>query len=441
MRAHFTNSAYSILDYVAQPAGLLIAARILMHHLGVAQYGLWLIASAAVGAGSIISSGFGDAVIQRIASLRSVRNTGNESEQIREIVANMLTINLVLGAALAILLWWFVPMISARITHAEPVLRSACLWSLRIGAVLIVVKSIESVYISAQRAFEQYAPAVRIAIVTRLLVVTFSIALAVRGSGVLAIMLGTVVLTTLGTIVQGFALCRHVGGNVFRPAFDRDTAQGLFTLGGYTWLQAIASVLFSQADRLILGATLGASAVAYYGISLQLAQPIHGLTAAGLHVLFPHLAAHPTGNSYITLRRPIITALAINCLSAFGLTALVLLCGPRVLSLWMGQAFAEHTATLLPLIAAGFGLLALNVTAHYSLMAMGSFRFVTALNVAGGLVMLAVMAALMPTRGVHGAAIARLIYGPITCLLYLPLFHLLRTPSSVQRSIISLEQA
>ena len=94
---HISNSVHGMFEYLAQPVGMLIAAPILIRHLGLASYGIWLIASAAVSTGSILSSGFGDAVIQRVASLRA----SNDIDSMQRAVGTMLAINLVLGSTLA----------------------------------------------------------------------------------------------------------------------------------------------------------------------------------------------------------------------------------------------------------------------------------------------------------------------------------------------------
>ena len=420
-KVHLANSLASVLEYVVQPAGMLLAAPILLHHLGLPSYGLWLLASAAVGAGSIVSSGFGDATIQRVASLRA----SNDHAAIRRVIGNMLSINLVLGSLVGTAFWLLVPLVVDRVTHGDPSLRHACLWSLRIGAILMLVKAIESVFISTQRAYEAYAPAVQISVVTRLVAITASIGFALCGFGVVTLMLATSAVTLAGAAAQWVAMRRHLGPGSLRPSIDRPTFLALFHLGGFAWLQALSSVFFSQADRILIGASLGASAVAYYGTAVQMAQPIHGLTAAGLHFLFPYLASRTSTD----LRRPVLSAFTINLLCATTLTLLVVGFGPRLLALWMGPAFAEKTRTLLPLVAVGFGLLALNVTAHYTLMALGRVRLVALVNLAGGALMLLAMIALLPTRGLEGAALARLWYGPATLLLYLPLVPLLRTPA------------
>jgi O-antigen/teichoic acid export membrane protein len=52
---------------------------------------------------------------------------------------------------------------------------------------------------------------------------------------------------------------------------------------------------------------------------------------------------------------------------------------------------------------------------------MGQVRVVTYFNLVAGIAMLILMLLLIPIYGLQGAAMARLIYGPITCLAY---FHL-----------------
>ena len=57
MRRHLSNAAYGVLDYISYPLGMLLVAPIVLHRLGAAEYGLWMIATAVISAGSIIASG------------------------------------------------------------------------------------------------------------------------------------------------------------------------------------------------------------------------------------------------------------------------------------------------------------------------------------------------------------------------------------------------
>jgi len=104
-----------------------------------------------------------------------------------------------------------------------------------------------------------------------------------------------------------------------------------------------------------------------------------------------------------------------------------------LLTLWMGKAFAAHSWLTLALLSVASGLLALNVTLHYSLLAMGDIRYVAVLNLVAGAAMLGIMMLLVPRFGIVGAALGRIVYGPITWLMFLRINNVLRNPHSISR--------
>jgi hypothetical protein len=53
-RRTLLNGAYAVAEYISQPLGLLLAAPYLLHHLGAAQFGVWVLASAAVNSGNVL---------------------------------------------------------------------------------------------------------------------------------------------------------------------------------------------------------------------------------------------------------------------------------------------------------------------------------------------------------------------------------------------------
>jgi O-antigen/teichoic acid export membrane protein len=69
-RRGYANAFYGVADYLTLPVGMLLAAPFLLRHLGAAQYGVWLLASAAVSSGGIVSGSFGDAAIKYVGECR-----------------------------------------------------------------------------------------------------------------------------------------------------------------------------------------------------------------------------------------------------------------------------------------------------------------------------------------------------------------------------------
>jgi O-antigen/teichoic acid export membrane protein len=141
-----------------------------------------------------------------------------------------------------------------------------------------------------------------------------------------------------------------------------------------------------------------------------------------MHFLFPHLSNRYSFVPLSEIRRKIILAFKINSILVFILALPLTALGSRFLSWWVGPAFSQQSLLIFPTIVCGFGLLGMNVTAHYALLAFGHVRLVTYVNLSAGIAMLLTMALLIPRHGLQGAALARLVYGPITCVAYLYLY-------------------
>ena len=417
MRSHLSNATYGVLDYAAYPMAMLLAAPTLLHHLGISQYGVWVVCTAAVSTGGIIASGFGDANIQHIATQRS----RNDKQSLIRAVRSMVGINLLLGLVIATVSFLLVPVVASHVVSSAGQLFIACVWSLRLASLLMLVRALESVCVSTQRAFERYGDAIRVSVLVRIVTVAIAALISQFGYGVTSIMLFTFVLMTIGTVVQLWQVKRLVEAPSLVPMFDREAFRVLFAFGIFTWLQAISGVIFSQADRLILGVSLGATVVAAYALCVQLAQPIYGIAASGLHFLFPYLAGRNATAEPGDLRRPILIAVGVNVLFVAVASIAVVLVGRPLMQAWVGEEIARSSSAVLVPIVVSFALLGLNVTAYYALLALGRVRIVTSLNLIGGAVMLLLTALMLPTMSVRGVALARLAYGLITLGMYYPL--------------------
>jgi O-antigen/teichoic acid export membrane protein len=414
------NAFYGVADYLALPMGMLLAAPFLLRHLGTAQYGVWILASAAVSSGGMISGSFGDAVIKYVGECRGRRDRPG----VTRIVRNMVSINLILSGTLATILWYLAPYVTRHIVQVDLDLRTPCLQSLRIGSVLLLIKSIENVFISTLRAFETYGSTVLIAISSRIAILAAAIVVSKYGHGVVWIMVATLFISTSGTLAQAIALMNKMGNFSPMPSWDPRTVSNISAFGTFSWLQAIAGVVFSHADRFFVGFLMGAPAVAYYGLCVQAAQPIHGLISSGMHFLFPHLSARYSIAPISEIRRKVALAFKVNVVLVSALSLPVIIVGRDLLTMWIGAAFGQQPPLMFPVIACSFALLAMNVTAHYALLAAGQVRVVTYLNLLAGIAMLLLMALLIPRHGLPGAALARLVYGPITCLSYIYLYRI-----------------
>ncbi|WP_263356195.1 oligosaccharide flippase family protein [Acidicapsa ligni] len=414
---HISNATYGIADYVSLPALMLCSAPFLLHRLGVEQYAIWVLASAAVTSGILLSAGFGDAALKFIAAYRG----SNDHVGVERIIRTLLGINLALGTTIAILVGLLIPFLVSHLPNVSAALRISYQRALAIGCILLVVKAVESVFICAQRAYERYDVAARFTIATRVATIGAAVAIAAFGRGTVTIMLSTLLIAIISASLQAFAVWRRLAMHSLLPSLNRASVRELFGFGAFSWIQGAVGLLTGQADRFLVGYLLGMHAIAYYSICVQAALPIHGIVAAGLQVLFPYLAARLGLLSASAMRQKFATAFAVNVVLVAALAAPVIFGSRYILRLWMGEDFSSHAYVALSITACGFALLGLNVTGFYMLMAMGRIKLLALVNVAGAAAMLAAIAILAPRFGIVGAAAGRLIYGPIICLIYIPL--------------------
>jgi len=436
MRVHLSNSMYGVLDYAAYPLGMLVVTPVVLHHLGAPAYGLWSVATAAVSAGGIIASGFGDANIQYVATLR----TSGDREAIGDAVRSMMSINLALGLLLAALGWVVSPFVARRLGIGGTLEQKTCLFVLRIASALMLVRALETVCVSTLRAYERYGAAIQISLAARLLSLGAAALLARSGQGIASIMIVTAVLISLGTAAQFLRLYHFLGATSFWPMLDREAMRALWGLGIFSWLQAAAGVIFGQVDRLLVGVSMGAAAVASYALCVQLSQPIFGLTAAALHFLFPYLSGRIGTVSRAELKRTLLLSFGCNLLLIVCGTSLLLVFGEHILRAWAGDAIAQATTGVFPAVVLGSSLLGLNATGTYALMALGRFRTVAWFSVLGGAVLLPLMWWLSRTQGISGLADARLGYGAFSLLLYVPLLRHLGSRSNAISSAAPIQE-
>ena len=440
MRRHIANAGWGVLDYAAYPAMMFVVAPVVLHRLGAAEYGIWSVTTAVISIGGVIASGFGDASIQRVARLRGQEDLAAAKATMVQTVRSLLTLHLVLGTLLALIAWCAVPMMAVRLAHAQPAQTRECVIALRIASVLILLRALETVPVSTQRAFEQFGSSVRINTAVRLVTLVAAAMLALAGRHVVSMLMMTAAALAIGTLLQYRELERLLGADALYPAVDRASLQTLLRTGVFTWLQALGGVIFSQLDRVVLGVAVGAAAAAPYMLCVQFAHPIAGLTGSALSFLFPHLS-RSVAERPAELAKTLAWAFVCNLALVATGAGLLLFAGERLIRSWAGADVARSAAGLLPCVVAGSALMGLSVTATYALLAMGDFRLVALANMAMRVLMLVAILLLASHHRVSGLAWTRLGYGVMCLMLYVPLWLRLRKLRRVREFAPSMNAA
>ena len=417
MKIHLTNALYGVIDYVSYPLGMLVVAPVVLHRLGASEYGLWMIVTAIVSSGSIVAGGFSDANIQRIASLRA----SGQRDRMAQTVRSMLAINLAIGAAVVAIVWILAPRAAAQIASMRGVPESECLVALRIATVVILARSVEAAGVGTERAFERYSGTVRISVAIRLLTLGSAALLALTRHGVVSILIATSAFFCAGACLQLLLARRTLRRISLRPSFHAEETRGLLRLGVFAWLEAIGGLVFAQFDRILLGISLGAAAVTPYALCVQFTQPLYALTASALGFLFPYLSRQAGVLSGGAQKQILLKALLCNFVLVACGAAVLCIAGNWLIRIWAGAEVARTAAAIFPSILLGSALAGLSVTGTYAMQALGLFRTVAGLSLGARAVMLLAMIEWLHRSGLQGLAMARVCYGCLALVVYVPL--------------------
>jgi O-antigen/teichoic acid export membrane protein len=416
LATHARNAGWSTVEYLFYPLLMLAATPAYVDRLGAPDYGLWMLVAAITGFGSAANFGMGTATVRFVAACRGRDDPGGVAATVRQTLSIAVGGGLFFAIALLAAAPWLARHVFENMGSTDKVGQT-----LVIAAFLLFVQQFDAVYASAIKGLERFDVASRTEMAIKLTLVGTCLATAWLTRDLIYVLGILCAVTCAGVLARGVIAGRLIGAGVLLPGWSREGAREVFSFGVWNCLQGMAAALFQNADRLLIGAYLGAGAVAYFSVCTQLAQQIHTLPAAAMAVLLP-LAARRSVTGSAGLARIRKLSVGVNLLVASLLALGLFLIGPRFLNWWMGAEFAGHAQGVLPWLTLGYFLLALGVAPHFLLLGQGQARFVSLSNIAGGAATLLCAALLIPAAGVLGAAWSRIAYGPLLVVNYVRLF-------------------
>jgi len=422
------NVFYSVLDYASQPALMLVATPILLRHLGVQQYGVWMLVNSIAATASGLGGGFGDGATKYVAMYRG---QGDRAGVIRSLGA-VLAIHSALGSVSALVMIGLAPWLITHVFAVPPTLREVGIAAVRISAALLFVRFVESVFVAAIRGCEHYKPTVILSVLARISGTASAVALAASGHTLVAIFQATLIIAAVSSAAQAWLAQKLLQANMGWRTID--LAAGLrevFSFGAFTWVKSSFGILSAYADRLLVAGVLGAGPLAYYALCNQLTQPVPALVAAAFNFIFPNFSAQVASGSTKQTHHRYRSANALVLLSTVLVCTILIGGAIPLLRLWIGPAFAAQYHDLLRIVAVGNCLLALSVVPQYAALAFGRARAMAVVNLAAGALSLPGSYYLMQRFGVVGAGLGKVIAG----LVFLSTFGV------AQRAINSLKQS
>jgi O-antigen/teichoic acid export membrane protein len=176
----------------------------------------------------------------------------------------------------------------------------------------------------------------------------------------------------------------------------------LFRYGGWITISDMISPILNGLDQMIIGATLGPKATAYYSVPFSMASKVLIIPASLNRAVFPRLAVLDTSNA----RRVSEKSLEIIA----GLMALT--CAPAIileqpaLAFWINAEFASHAHLAASILLVGMWINSIGYIPWTLLQARGRPDTVAKIHALELLPFVGLLLALISLFGLAGAAVA-----------------------------------
>lgn len=404
------NAGWSGLGFLVAPALQLLATPYLIKKLGIDVYGIWMLLNSMISLSGLASLGFGGAVIKFVSKYRA----RDEPEMVIHVLRSTLTLFILLAGSLGLIYFLFAPDLIVYFTRLTDNQRLLVISGARLAGLAVFMRFIYSIVEAAAQGHERYDIESWFAMLTSVLSISGACFLVSIGRGILDILLLNIVVLGIGVMGLSILLGRLIGN--YRWLTLGINRVVFFELGGFaiwSWVQSIGTLLYSQVDRLIIGAMLGPIFLSYYVVCVQLAVLTHGLLCRTVSFIFPMVAAMHESGATTQLRKVYGHGMAFSISAGFALNLPLFLFPQPILAAWLGVNTALHSSSILPYVAFANALLASSSVPYYFLNGAGYVRLNAIACLVFGVCVALATILLIPKFGLVGAALARLFDLPI----------------------------
>ncbi len=391
-------------------------APFIVHRLGNAQYGVWVLAISSVGYLGLLDLGMRSAVLRFVSKAHTVGDHAAAGEALSAALWVRVQISLV------------VLLLSAALAAAFPLLfrvqpdlvSSARLAVIIIGATMAITMSL-GVFGGVLSALNRYDLQGGVTLV-QLAVRVVGVVWALRtGRGIVAIAVCELVASTLGNLLL-VAISRRIYPQLRlqRSRPKPGVLGSLWTYSFYAFLTTIAVQLVYQTDNLVVGTFISASAVTFYSIGNSLCRYTDQFASSMAMTFVPAASNYEASGHLQGLRSLYMNGTRITLGLALPILITLILRGHTFIGLWMGPSYAYRAGNILVILAVPLLFAYANRTAVSIAFGVEKHKKAAIWAIAEGVANLVLSVVLVHWFGIYGVALGTLIPSLFVQLLVWP---------------------
>lgn len=391
-------------------------APFLVHELGNAAYGMWVLIASVTSYMGLLDLGIRGAVTRFVAR----NHARDDHEAASASVAAALWTRQWIGLAILTLTALIAALLD-RFFEIPPQLGSAAPWALLLAGINVAVAVVFGVFGGVLAALHRFDILSILVILQNLVRAGAIVWLVGRGHGILALAAIELVVGVAMNVAQ-LLICRkiypelrisfrHPGGRHVRVLWD-------FSL--YAFLIGVGWTLISQTDNVVVGALVSVSAITFYAIGSNLTDQVRSVTAS-LTSTFAPLASSLDGiGDREKLESLFVQGTRVGLLIGLALIVALFVRGETFISLWMGEEYGPDSGRVLQILLVWRLLNVANATSVNVAFGIAKHKRVAQFVIVEALANLALSLALVERFGIYGVAFGTLLPGLVVQGILIP---------------------
>jgi O-antigen/teichoic acid export membrane protein len=348
---------------------------LVVHHLGPAQFGLWVLATGVVGYLGVLDLGLSPTLVNEAAALLA-RDEPDARRRLGETASTVAVVYAALGTlgGLALALVGALAPLLFQVPPDDLATFRTVLCVVGLQTALGLPMSIWNGLLSGVQAFPLLNA---IGVVTTLVRGALTVTLVLAGHGVVALVAASFAVTLAAWTVACGAAHRRIPGLRVRPSGFRAARLreiGRFSMAMVVW--SVAGAVLHQLDRVLIGVVLPVAALTTYEVGARLSGYSRTVLHSWLSIVMPATAALAARGERGRLRALYLRSTRWLLVLYGGVTLALLGLGAPLVRLWMGPDFAQSWVVMAFLVV-GSLVQSQNVVAHVMLPGMRELRVFT----------------------------------------------------------------
>jgi O-antigen/teichoic acid export membrane protein len=324
-----------VSSYAAYIIGLLttlVLTRVLLRHLGVGTYGLWVVLLAIVGYLGILDVGVSTAAVQRVARLMATGDRDGVADLIRTAwiffaVSGLVAVLVTVGLA---------PFISSflRLGGISSTAAGTTLIILGVMTAVMFVTSVPKSVLFGSGRGDRLA---QFGLLTFILTQLGQIVVVILGGGLIALAIVFVAGGILALVICAAFVGRITGASIRTGHFDRALLGDLLRFGALQAMISLGGLISYGLDALVIGVILPVAEVAPYNIALSTATLTRSLSTQGTNLLIPTYAHLETVGDRERQAWYFFQSVMVGLVISVPITVALAAYSDPIIQLWLGS--------------------------------------------------------------------------------------------------------